>query len=162
MDAVSLLETNIASLDKRIDKLREQLEAAEVERAEAATAVRVLAKLGLAPIVESAAVPKISSKAHVFEVMSFDEGQATSPADIHAALIEKGITSITQDNVRTILSRNKELISARDGRYWRSGLDLDNLLGASPRTLVEALTANKLDAAKVAEDDPTHRRVFDA
>jgi len=121
MDAVALLQSNIVTLEKRIEKLRAQLATAETERDEATTAVRVLSRLGLAPTVEGADTPRTSSKLLVLNAVPTRETDAMTPAEIHALLDAAG-HKITADNVRTILSRNREAFASNLGRYWRLSL----------------------------------------
>ena len=67
------------------------------------------------------------------------EEDAKTPKEIHDALLAGAITTITQDNVRTILSRHRDRLASNDGKYWRKPTDepaeasadnFDELLGA--------------------------------
>ena len=44
---------------------------------------------------------------------------AKSPKEIYDALVANGVTSITQDNVRTIVSRYRDRLESGDGKYWQ-------------------------------------------
>ena len=115
---MQLIETKKADTAKRVAKLRSQLEAAEAELHKLEITAETLTRLGLNPEVETA-VPRGQSVAHVLSVLDDSEFGGKTPKEIHDALVANGITSISQDNVRTILSRNKDSIETSDGRYWR-------------------------------------------
>jgi len=115
---MQLIETKKADATKRVAKLRGQLEAAEAELRNLEITAETLTRLGLNPEVETSS-PRGQSVAHVLSVLDDSDFGGKTPKEIHDALVANGITSISQDNVRTILSRNKDSIETSDGRYWR-------------------------------------------
>lgn len=124
MDTMQLIETKKAEAAKRVAKLRTQLETAEAELQNLEITAETLTRLGLNPEVETT-VPRGQSVAHVLSVLDDSEFGGKSPKEVHDALVAQGITSISQDNVRTILSRNKESIEAAGGRYWRKNEEIE-------------------------------------
>lgn len=118
MDTMQLIETKKAETAKRVARLRTQLHAAEAELRKLEITAETLTRLGLNPEVETS-VPRGQSVAHVLSVLDDTEFDGKTPKEIHEALVANGVTTISQDNVRTILSRNKDSIEASDGRYWR-------------------------------------------
>ena len=152
-DAISILEQNLKKLRVKVERLRGQLGAAETELVESETAIRVLTRLGLSPVVEGAAAEdnRGNSHAQVLGVLPSSPDEAKTPKEIHVALLEAGITSITPDNVRTILYRSakqdangKAAVSSKDSRYWRN----DSAYDAEP------------DVSGVALDEEDDEQVF--
>lgn len=124
-DAVSILQTTCTKLTTKVERLRTQLCAAETELAESETALRVLARLGLSPTVDGTSDDgRGNSQAQVLAILGDNEEASKSPKEAHQALEAMGVTSISPDNVRTILSRcshpSKNLVTSREGRYWRT------------------------------------------
>ncbi len=115
---MQLIEAKKAETTKRVTKLRGQLETAEAELRNLEITWDTLSRLGLNPEVETA-VPRGQSLAHILKVLSDSEWGGKTPKEIHEALVASGVTSISQDNVRTVLARNKDRIEVGDGRYWR-------------------------------------------
>lgn len=133
MDAMQLIETRKAEITKRVAKLRSQLDSAEAELRNLEITADTLARLNLHPSVDTSA-PRGQSVGHVFGVLGESEEDGKTPKDIHDALVAGAITTITQDNVRTILSRNRDRLSSNDGKYWRKPAEtktseFDELLG---------------------------------
>jgi len=118
MDALQLIEIKKTEIAKRVAKLRVQLEAAEADLRNLEITAETLCRLGLNPDVEGS-VPRGQSYNHVLGVLYDSELFALTPREIYDALVESGVTSISQDNVRTILSRHKDRFESSDGRYWR-------------------------------------------
>ena len=128
VDAVTLLQEKIADLARKVGQRRTALGAMEAELAELETALKVLARLGLAPGVV-AEPPKggTGTRDVVFDHLSFTEEGGLQPKELHDALTAEGITYITADNVRTILYRmhGKGQVRSKDGKYWRDDLVID-------------------------------------
>jgi hypothetical protein len=125
-DTVSILQAACKKLASKVERLRTQLEAAETELAENQTAIRVLTRIGGAASSEGGAdEAKASSQEQVLKILPVREAEAKTPREVHQALTDAGVTNISADNVRTILSRLKkdELLPVRVtlGRYWRAG-----------------------------------------
>jgi hypothetical protein len=118
MDAMELIEAKRAETIKRVARLRTQLENAEAELRNLEITAETLARLNLNPTVETT-VPRGQSFTQVFSVLGDTQEEAKTPKEIHEALVASGVTSITQDNVRTILSRYRDRLLSGDGRYWR-------------------------------------------
>ena len=129
-DAVSLIRDNHTKLTAKVKKLRLQLEAAEHDLVEMDTAMRVLSKLGLAPIVEpdgdTDETPSRASDA-VIAALGVGERYGLAPKAVEVAGVEP-------DNVRAILSRlaRKGRIETKDGKYWRSEPSSANRTNEAP------------------------------
>jgi hypothetical protein len=117
MDTMQLIETKKAEATKRVTKLRAQLEAAEADLRNLEITAETLTRLGLNPEIETS-VPRGQSYNQVLRVLGDSEFDAKTPKEIHDALMASG-ASISQDNVRTILSRYKDRFESSEGRYWR-------------------------------------------
>ena len=115
---MQLIEAKKAETTKRVTKLRAQLEVAEADLRNLEITADTLSRLGLNPDVETA-VPRGQSYTYVLGVLDDSEFFSRSPKEIYDALLASGVTSISQDNVRTILSRHKDRFETSDGRYWR-------------------------------------------
>jgi hypothetical protein len=115
---MQLIETKKAEATKRVVKLRAQLEVAEADLRNLEITAETLSRLGLNPEVETTA-PRGQSYTHVLSVLPDNEFEAKTPREVYDALVADGIASISQDNVRTILSRHKDRFENSDGRYWR-------------------------------------------
>lgn len=125
-DALSVLEANVKKLASKVERLRNQLAAAETELAESETAIRVLSRLGVSASIEAPGEEaKASSQGQVLKVMPTTSAEAKTPRDVHQLLVASGVTNISAENVRTILSRlrKEEVIQVSDGRYWRTPKD---------------------------------------
>lgn len=145
MDGMQILEAKQAELAKRVTKLRAQLKSAEEELRNLEITVETLTRLGINPDVDSS-VPRGRSLFHVTEALPKNEFEALSPKEVHERLIASGISAISQDNVRTILSRNKDRFRTREGRYWRtSHLEIEPSAGHSG-------DGSKLDEQKEASE----------
>lgn len=161
MDTMQLIETKKAEVGKRVAKLRSQLESAEVELRNLEITADTLARLNLNPAVETA-VPRGQSFNHVFGVLGETEEDAKSPKEIHDALVADAITSISQENVRTILSRYKERLESSDGKYWRkvalakplSAEEIFEILGGD-----DPQTENEPTSASAVGSDADHNSV---
>ncbi len=137
MDALQLIETKRVETQKRVTKLRTQLDAAEVELRNLEITAETLARLNLNPVVETAA-PRGQSFNLVYNVLGETEDDAKSPKDVHEALLASGVSTISQDNVRTILSRYRDRFTSNDGRYWRKESEpLSNEAGGSDSSEAE-------------------------
>ena len=117
MDTMQLIETKKVEVGKRVAKLRSQLESAEIELRNLEITSDTLARLSINPAVDTT-LPRGQSLSHVLGVLGDTEDDAKSPKEIHDALVANAITSITQDNVRTILSRYRDRLEVIDGKYW--------------------------------------------
>lgn len=137
MDTMQLIETKKAEVGKRVAKLRSQLVSAENELRNLEITSDTLARLSINPAVDTT-LPRGQSLNHVLGVLGDTEEDAKSPKEIHDSLLANAITSISQDNVRTILSRYRDRLEVVDGKYWRkpeepaeeSADNFDELLGA--------------------------------
>jgi len=120
MTALELIEAKRAETLKRVNRLRTQLETAEADLRNLEITADTLTRLNLNPAVDTA-VPRGQSFSHVHGVVGDSEQDAKTPKEIHEALVANGVTTISQDNVRTILSRNKDTFISNEGRYWKKG-----------------------------------------
>lgn len=127
MDAMQLLDAKKAELTKRVAKLRSQLKAAEDELQKIEITSDTLTRLGINPDIEPS-IPRGQSLSYVLENLPSSLEEALTPKEIYERLLARGLTGISQDNVRAILSRNKDKICNEDGRYWK---DMDSELGPS-------------------------------
>lgn len=120
VDAVTLLRENHAKLTHRVIRLRSQLEAAELELRDVDTAVRVMARLGLAPDVVADQKWTAGTTADLVMLALHASGDGHAPKDVYAILLDQGLP-VQSDNVRTTLWRlaRDNRIRVRDGRYWR-------------------------------------------
>lgn len=118
MDTMQLIEAKKAEAIKRAAKLRAQLNAAEAELRNLEITAETLARLCLNPQVDTT-TPRGQSYNHVLSVLDDSDFGAKTPREIHEALVASGVTSISQDNVRTILSRHKDKFASSGGAYWR-------------------------------------------
>ena len=118
VNAIDLIEARRTEIARKVARLRVQLEAAEDELRNLDITAETLNRLSLNPEVETT-VPRGQSYNHVFAVLCESEEDGKTPKEIHDALVASGITSISQDNVRTIVSRYRERLMSNDGRYWR-------------------------------------------
>ncbi len=130
---MQLIEAKKTETAKRVTKLRAQLDAAEAELHNLEITADTLARLGINPVVETT-VPRGQSYTHVLAVLADSEFGGRTPKEIYEALVASGVTSISQDNVRTILSRHKDRFETSDGRYWRKAAEattegFDDILG---------------------------------
>lgn len=121
VDAVTLLRENHAKLTQRAAKLRSQLETTERELRDVDTAVRVMARLGLAPEVVADDKEASGSTADLVITALQIDGEGHAPKDVYAKLVDHGVTHIQSDNVRTALWRlaRDNRIRVKEGRYWR-------------------------------------------
>lgn len=123
-DVLGVLEANVAKLVSKVERARSQLAALETELAESETAIRVLKRMSTGNGEVSA--PR-NSQSQVLAALPNREPEALMPKEVHQALVDSGVTTISADNVRTILSRclkgDNPLVLARDGRYWRNDPD---------------------------------------
>jgi hypothetical protein len=149
MDTMQLIAAKKAETAKRVAKLRNQLEAAEAELEKLEITAETLTRLGLNPEVETA-VPRGQSVTHVLSVLDDSEFGGKTPKEIHDALTANGITSITQDNVRTILARNKSSIETSDGRYWRKPDERD---AVRPESRTSAFDEEAFGSEPPKDDD---------
>ena len=155
---MQLIETKRSEIGKRVAKLRGQLEAAEIELRNLEITAETLARLCLNPAVETS-VPRGQSFNHVFGVLGETEEDAKSPKEIHDALVANAITSISQDNVRTILSRYRDRLEVIDGKYWRKPDEepadkFDELFGGD-----EPHTENEPTSTSAVGSDTDHNSV---
>lgn len=118
MDAMDLIEAKRAETLKRVSRLRTQLETAECELRNLDITAETLTRLNLNPAVDTT-VPRGQSFSQVFGVLGNAPEDAKSPKEIYDALVANGVTSITQDNVRTIVSRYRDRLESGDGKYWQ-------------------------------------------
>lgn len=125
---MQLIETKKAELTKRVTKLRTQLDAAEAELRNLEITAETLGRLGLNPAVDTTA-PRGHSYTYVLGVLPDSEFEAKSPKEVYDALVASGVTTISQDNVRTILSRYRERLSSNDGRYWKPEKEIEPPIG---------------------------------
>ena len=119
MDMLNLVETKKAECAKRAARLRAQLEAVEEELRALKITADTLARLSQSPVSESAS-PKSSSYSAVWNVLGDTAEHGKTPREVHESLAAIGVTNISPDNVRTILSRYKDRFVSLDGRYWRN------------------------------------------
>lgn len=138
-DALSVLEATCKKLTSKVERLRNQLAAAETELEESQTAIRVLSRLGVSASVEEADETKASSQEQVLKILPENQEQAKSPREVHHLLVASGVTTISAVNVRTILSRLRKdedvPVQSEDGRYWlepepSDDDDFEGLVGA--------------------------------
>lgn len=146
MDTMQLIEAKKAEVGKRVVKLRSQLESAEIELRNLEITSDTLSRLSINPAVDTA-LPRGQSLNHVLGVLGDTEEDAKSPKEIFDALVANAITSISQDNVRTILSRYRDRMEVIDGKYWRRPVEepadnLDDILGDDPQTENEPTSAS--------------------
>lgn len=146
---MQLIETRKLEIAKRVAKLRVQLDAAEDELRKLEITAEMLARLSLNPSVDTTA-PRGQSVTHVFGVLGDAEDDAKSPKEIHDALVAAAITTISQDNVRTILSRHRERLEVNDGKYWRKATD-----AALDKNALEVLFGD--DQSSQTENEPTSK-----
>lgn len=118
MDAMELIEAKRAETLKRVSRLRTQLESAECELRNLDITAETLTRLNLNPAVDTT-VPRGQSFNQVYGVLGNTPDDAKSPKEIYDALVASGVTSITQDNVRTIVSRYRDRLESGDGKYWQ-------------------------------------------
>lgn len=118
MDAMELIETKKAATLKKVERLRTQLEAAELELRNLEITGETLTRLSINPAIDSA-VPRGQSANYVLGVLGNSADEGKTPKEIYDGLVADGVTAISQDNVRTILSRHKDKFTSHEGRYWR-------------------------------------------
>jgi hypothetical protein len=139
-DFANEIQTRIAALDDRVNRLRAETEAAEKERSDLQIALRVYADVtgGAAPALarkrepsaEAATSEAASSapqrpsgekKQLIRQLLGFGEATGKSPATVFKQLMAQGVTDIPITQVRTILWRmenKKQGVGSRDGRYF--------------------------------------------
>lgn len=136
-DIIPEIQTRIAAIDDRLNRLRAEVETAEKERSDLQIALRVYSDLtGNKPaprrrveIIEgggsaaSSAAPRPSAekKQLIRQLLGNSEATAKSPATVFKLLVAQNVKDIPITQVRTILWRmeNKgQGVSSKDGRYW--------------------------------------------
>lgn len=129
-DAIRPLTEKLATLDKRVDRLRAELESAEKDRADVQTAIRVVTEITgqIAPPVKPQDVeegkssrPASEKKALMLDLIGVGQSKGKQPAEVHAALRNRNIFDISIEVVRTTLWRaaKKGEIGSGDGYYWK-------------------------------------------
>lgn len=126
-DAVTVLRQKAAKLESRVNKTRASLEAAEIELAEIQTAIRVLAKMGLAPEVEpdgdhGGGGEVNAAHTAILALVPHGEEFAIAPKEVFTQLKGRDDFDQSADYVRTALWRmatKKKILESRNGLYWR-------------------------------------------
>jgi|SRR5579871_815840 len=118
MNAMNLIELKRQETERKAERLRAELEEVEDELRRLSLTAGILARLKLDPDVDTS-VPRSQSAQNVFDVLGLTQSDGKTPKDIHSALLAASITSISLQNVRTIISRHRDVLMAHEGRYWR-------------------------------------------
>lgn len=154
-DVLRVLEANVAKLAAKVERARAQLTALETELTESETAIRVLNRMSNENGEVSA--PR-NSQSQVLAALSNREAEALAPKEVHQALVDGGVTTISADNVRTILSRclkgENPLVLSRDGRYWRNDPDVQ-VRPAQPRRNVSLDDDDSFDSLPTRSRSPS-------
>jgi hypothetical protein len=135
-DFAQEIQTRIASLDDRVNRLRAEVESAEKERSDLQIALRVYADVtGTKPpptkIVEAVfstapqAPPRPSAekKQLILQLLGTSEATGKAPVTVFKQLVAQNVKDIPITQVRTILWRmedKKQGVESKDGRYWRT------------------------------------------
>lgn len=117
MNATILIEMKRQEAERKVERLRAELEEVEDELRRLDITAGTLARLNLNPDVATS-VPRSQSARSVFNVLGTSKSEGKTPKDIHSALLASSITSISLQNVRTIISRNRCALEASEGCYW--------------------------------------------
>ena len=132
-NALQKMQEMVLGFDSRINRLRAEIEAAEIERKDVETAIRVLISVSgvkPAPISvvkpdESVAKPRMRPPAErrklIMEELGDGESNGKPPVEVFRSLQAKGVTDIDIATLRTALwrmAKNTD-ISSGDGRYWK-------------------------------------------
>jgi hypothetical protein len=135
-DIIPQIQSRVAGLDDRINRLRAEIESAEAERSDLQIALRVYSDLTGAKPAPSKAVepvgstaaqassrPSAEKKQLILALLGTSEAVGRAPATVFQQLIAQNVKDIPITQVRTILWRmesKKQGVESKDGRYWRT------------------------------------------